>query len=374
MKKKIIFFSIVGLILSGCSTDMDIERDMKLAPKSVADMIQDKQLVGWQDYKSDNDKDGVLDYKDKCLNTPKGAKVNEFGCAMDTDKDGVFNGLDKCPNTPDGIKVNKFGCAIDSDKDGINDIDDKCPNTPEGAKVDKFGCVIDNDGDGVPDYKDKCLSTPEDIKVNEFGCAIDKDKDGVPDYKDKCLNTPKGVRVNEFGCAIDSDKDRIPNYQDKCPNTPKGVKVDKFGCAIDSDKDGVVDYKDKCPNTPKNMKVNFQGCPILAEYKFNFKYNSFVIEKKYFSKIRKLAKILQNNKFIKIEIQGYTDNKGKSSYNKKLSLRRANFLKNILIYRFKISPDRILVKGFGSSHPIADNSTKEGRAKNRRIVVIQIKE
>jgi len=371
MKKRIIALSILGFILAGCTTD--VERDMQLAPKSVAEMMKGEKLIGWENYKDDFDKDGVPNYKDKCKNTPQGAKVDKLGCSFDSDKDGILDGLDKCPNTPKGIKVDKQGCPIDSDKDGVVDYKDKCPNTPQYKEVDKFGCVLDDDNDGVPNYEDLCADTPFGVKVDNVGCPIDSDKDKVADYKDKCPNTPKGIDVDLNGCPFDSDKDGVYNELDKCPNTPKGVKVDKQGCPIDSDKDGVVDYKDKCPHTPKSMKVNFEGCPVIAEYRFNFNYNSSVIDKKYYSQIKELASIMKNNKLLKIEIQGYTDNKGTEKYNKELSLRRAKALKAILIYKFRIKPSRISVKGFGESHPVADNSTEEGRAQNRRIVVVQLK-
>ena len=61
---------------------------------------------------TDNDKDGVFDYKDDCLNTPKGAKVDKKGCLLDSDKDGVYDYADACPDTPVGIKVDVRGCPI----------------------------------------------------------------------------------------------------------------------------------------------------------------------------------------------------------------------------------------------------------------------
>jgi len=367
MKKTLIGIGIVtSMILTGCTS----ENDINLGPKSVADMMDNQNIVGWENYKDDKDKDGVPDYKDKCPNTPEGAQVDKNGCALDDDKDGVINLFDRCPKTPIGVKVDKNGCALDDDKDGIANYLDKCPNTPRGMVVDEHGCVVDNDRDGVPDYKDRCPNTPEGAQVDEYGCAIDSDRDGVIDLFDRCPNTPEGAEVDMNGCALDDDKDSVINLFDKCPNTPKGVVVGVDGCPIDTDKDGVPDYKDKCPNTPAGIQVNFQGCPVLAEYRFNFKFNSYKIDKKYYPQIEKLVKILKNNPKINIDIQGYTDNIGKKSYNKKLSLKRANALKQILVNKFKISPKRITIIGYGSEYPIADNSTKEGQAKNRRIVVI----
>ena len=337
MKKTLLSIGIVtAVVLSGCSQ----QKELNLGPKSVSEMMQNTEVVGWENYKDDKDEDKVPDYKDKCPNTIKGALVDENGCALDSDEDEVIDFYDKCPNTSKGVKVDKTGCPIDSDKDGVSDINDKCPNTPA------------------------------DIEVDRYGCALDKDQDSIADYKDKCLNTPKGAEVDENGCALDDDKDSVINLFDKCPNTPAGIVVGVDGCPVDSDKDGVADYKDKCLNTPKDVKVNFQGCPILAEYRFNFKFNSYKIDKKYYPQIQKLANILKNNKKIQIEIQGFTDNIGSYIYNKELSLKRANALRNILINRFNICPNRISVIGYGSDYPVASNATKEGQALNRRIIVI----
>jgi outer membrane protein OmpA-like peptidoglycan-associated protein/opacity protein-like surface antigen len=120
----------------------------------------------------------------------------------------------------------------DTDKDGVIDSKDACPNTPEGVKVDSVGCPLDADGDGVPDYLDKCPNTPKGVKVNSSGCPLDTDGDGVPDYLDKCPDTPSGVKVNSSGCPLDTDGDGVPDYLDKCPDTARDLKVTADGCPI----------------------------------------------------------------------------------------------------------------------------------------------
>jgi OOP family OmpA-OmpF porin len=86
----------------------------------------------------DSDGDGVIDRKDQCPNTPKGAKVDTKGCPLDSDGDGVFDGLDRCPDTPAGVKVNADGCPLDTDGDGIPDYKDSCPTVPAPGTPD--GC------------------------------------------------------------------------------------------------------------------------------------------------------------------------------------------------------------------------------------------
>ena len=210
----------------------------------------------------DEDKDGVTDEKDKCLNTPEGATVDSVGCPMDTDKDGVVDGIDKCPNTKEGRQVDATGCESDFDKDGIPDADDRCPNTKEGVPVDSTGCAADSDKDGVPDNLDKCPGTAEGAEVNAEGCEGDRDGDGVPDAQDKCPNTKAGMPVDSTGCTADADKDGVPDALDKCPNTPEGTTVDSTGCVTDFDKDGVSDDLDKCPNTKEGTVVDSIGCPV----------------------------------------------------------------------------------------------------------------
>lgn len=214
----------------------------------------------------DSDKDGVVDNKDKCPDTPFGATVDEFGCPMDSDQDGVPDGLDMCPNTPFGAIVDATGCPSDEDGDGVPDGLDKCPGTPYGAQVNPDdGCPLDSDGDGVSDHEDACPNTPKGAYVDANGCPFDSDMDGVYDGIDKCPNTPMSAPVNEFGCQrtkADSDGDGVPDDRDRCPGTPPGAIIDEFGCSKDSDNDGVPDYQDACPRTPKGAYVDANGCPM----------------------------------------------------------------------------------------------------------------
>ena len=145
----------------------------------------------------DCDRDGVVNPKDKCPGTPKGAIVDEHGCPIDTDGDGVFDGIDKCPDTPKMVKVNKKGCPVDSDGDGVFDGIDECPDTPKRAEVDEKGCPIDTDGDGVLDGIDECPDTPKHIEVNKDGCPVE-----TSDIETELLDTGmiRTTKINfEFG-------------------------------------------------------------------------------------------------------------------------------------------------------------------------------
>lgn len=82
--------------------------------------------------------------------------------------------------------------------------------------------------------------------------------------------------------------------------------------------------------------------------------------------LRSIAAILKAFPNVKIKIGGYTDNTGDAAANLKLSQGRADNVKAELV-NLGIAPDRLEAQGYGADHPVADNSTEEGRQKNRRI-------
>jgi len=233
-----------------------------------------------------------------------------------------------------------------------------------GEKKDPTPEYKDSDGDGVYDHLDQCPNTPQGVNVDDTGCPLDSDGDGVFDYIDKCLDTPKEATVDASGCPLDSDGDGVFDYLDKCPDTPKEATVDASGCPLDSDGDGVFDYKDTCPGTPKGAPVNKQGCWILKGVQFDT--NKSVIKPVYKDLLKQQAKILSDNQYVKVAVQGFTDDAGAESYNEKLSLKRAGAVVDYLI-SLGIDASRMKAVGYGEKNPVASNDTAEGRSQNRRI-------
>ena len=274
--------------------------------------------------------------------------------------------------------VFNFGKAKDTDKDGVADKLDKCPGTPANVKVDNDGCPIDTDGDGIADYLDKCPDTPAGVKVDAKGCPLDEDGDGVPDYLDKSPNTPSGVKVDATGTPIDTDGDGIADYLDQCPNTPVGVQVDAKGCPLDADGDGIPDYLDKCPDTPVGAKVDANGCTVISlvpiaenselwTFKnIQFELGKSVIRESYYADLDMVVKVMKENSSYTLKVNGYADISGGAAWNLVLSKRRADAVKDYLESK-GIESTRLTTEGFGKKYPIANNSTFEGRAKNRRV-------
>jgi len=77
--------------------------------------------------------------------------------------------------------------------------------------------------------------------------------------------------------------------------------------------------------------------------------------------------ILKENPNIKVEIGGHTDGSVREKANQKLSEKRALSAKKYIQDKFNVPDSRLVVKGYGSTKPVADNKTQEGRSKNRRV-------
>ncbi|GEL73207.1 hypothetical protein MVI01_49910 [Myxococcus virescens] len=335
---------------------------------------------------TDSDGDGILDKDDPCPDQAEDMDgfQDEDGCPdPDNDNDGVLDGNDKCPLTP-GVPENQ-GCPAeapkDRDGDGIIDSEDKCPDQAEDKDgfQDEDGCPeLDNDSDGIVDTADKCPN--EAGPMQNLGCPIvDKDGDGVLDVDDKCPDEPedKDGFQDEDGCPdLDNDGDGTPDVQDKCPN--EAGPTENGGCPDkDTDGDGIVDRLDACPEEPGVQEE--RGC--AKQYKMVvIKRDRIEIKKqilfssgshKIYGKqstavLDDVAQALRDAPWIKrIRIEGHTDSMGNDASNLRLSQRRADAVMAQLLRR-GIDPGRIQAVGFGETQPIAPNSTKTGRAMNRR--------
>ena len=308
----------------------------------------------------DSDGDGIQDLKDECINEPGLAEFN--GCP-DRDGDKIIDKLDDCPDLA-GLPEFK-GCP-DTDGDKIIDTKDQCPTI--AGELYMKGCP-DRDHDSITDLEDLC---PDNFgPIENKGCP-DSDKDGLFDYIDDCPLIA-GPMENR-GCPWpDTDGDGLLDKNDGCPQLA-GPK-ENGGCPYkDSDSDGLLDKDDDCPNTP-GPKSN-KGCPVIekevievlktAFNNLEFEVAKDVILAGSFTSLDELAGVLMKKPTWKLEISGHTDNAGDDESNLVLSKKRAEAVKNYLVSK-GIDATRFVINYFGETKPIADNSTTEGRAKNRRV-------
>lgn len=95
-----------------------------------------------------------------------------------------------------------------------------------------------------------------------------------------------------------------------------------------------------------------------------------VLKPQYDTVVQQITTMLNNNSSLSLIIEGHTDNKGGKDYNKKLSFLRAMSVLNAIVLQ-GINPNRLTAVGYGDEKPVGDNSTEEGRSKNRRIEILK---
>lgn len=215
----------------------------------------------------------------------------------------------------------------------------------------------DSDYDGLYDFEDTC-ATQGALTVD--GCPADSDGDGIDDSKDAC---PKEAGTAPEGCPEEEPCEVV--------EAPPAVSEDADG-------DGLVGSFDKCPQEPetRNGFEDADGCPDEmpdAITKFTgsiqgiqFKMGTAEVEETSYPTLDSAVEILKKFPSIRLEVSGHTSSEGTEKRNQELSVQRAEAVKKYIVSR-GINEERLVARGAGASEPVADNGTKEGREKNRRI-------
>jgi outer membrane protein OmpA-like peptidoglycan-associated protein len=116
-----------------------------------------------------------------------------------------------------------------------------------------------------------------------------------------------------------------------------------------------------------NMEKTLADKKPVEVYGIYFDFNSANIKPESEAVLKQISDILHNNPDWKLSVAGHTDNIGDAPFNQDLSNRRAAAVKDALVTRYGIVPNRLTTSGYGASRPIESNATMEGRARNRRV-------
>jgi OmpA-OmpF porin, OOP family len=371
---------------------------------------------------ADRDNDGVADKSDNCPDEAGTAKT--FGCP-DTDGDGIIDKEDNCPNE----KGSEFfkGCP-DTDGDGISDKEDKCPE--EKGTVEDNGCpVIDTDKDGIPDKDDKCpevagilanLGCPDSsATLTPKSPSIDSTSTGLINSATTpttALSAPTPVvAATDANRTTGNDANSLTNKG--VANTTSTTNLSDLPVSevVILDENGKVasssEKKTKAKSSKKAKRVNVKkpssnsiekeitstpssptavavenklvakGSPSIvtgvlssedeavlkeAVNGIYFNENKATLKSESYAVLIRVAKILKRYPNYAMRITGHTDDIGGDLENVKLSVARARAIYNYLLKK-GIDISNLSYRGCGSGNPADENTTAEGRAKNRRV-------
>lgn len=200
------------------------------------------------------------------------------------------------------------------------------------------------------------------------------------------------VTAHAGNYVTSSSKDVVMNSYGECWRAKEGMEaqIEKCGDKVamqepapmpapmpvdgDADGDGVKDSMDKCPNTRPGAKVDRDGCEITPDVTIDLVEDEFDFDSAKLKPGMKAAlddvasKVTATPGHEQLHIIGHTDSVGPEKYNMGLSQRRAQAAADYLIAQ-GVERGHVTIEGKGESSPVADNKTKAGRAKNRRIEI-----
>ncbi|MGE5362356.1 MAG: OmpA family protein [Bacteroidales bacterium] len=108
----------------------------------------------------------------------------------------------------------------------------------------------------------------------------------------------------------------------------------------------------------------------LSEDQGGFKFGKAALPEEAQTRLDQIVEQLKANpNGAYIEVAGYTDSRGSKDYNQRLGLERADAVRKYLYQKYQIPLHKINVISYGADDPVAPNNTRDGRAKNRRVVV-----
>ena len=172
--------------------------------------------------------------------------------------------------------------------------------------------------------------------------------------------------------APSSEKDPLKPGDARTPRKPELAEKGTRGLNDAENPPQVPRMKEEQPAAPQQRTGGAAAGQLsLAPLTIEFAINSAFVQTRYRSQLKALTSRIRAYPGATITIEGHTDSTGNLRFNNKLSLHRAQSIKDLLV-KFGIAEKRITTQGYGPLKPLSDNLTKEGRRKNRRSIVISI--
>ncbi|HYL98392.1 MAG TPA: OmpA family protein [Blastocatellia bacterium] len=126
---------------------------------------------------------------------------------------------------------------------------------------------------------------------------------------------------------------------------------------------------DSAQQSVNDLRNNLDKYSLESTAVVNFKFDSYELTPDARASLDNLASQIKSRDNFVLEIEGFADYIGSDQYNYQLTQKRAEAVEGYLAAQHAIPVYRMFILGFGKSRPVADNSSREGRAQNRRVEV-----
>jgi peptidoglycan-associated lipoprotein len=178
--------------------------------------------------------------------------------------------------------------------------------------------------------------------------------------------------VGEVNKKVDAVSSEVEKTQQRVQQTEVRIdSVDKSAqSGISEAKGSASAAMSKAQDAEKAAKGKLIYTVTLSNDKVRFPVNKAEISDEAKAMVDEaVAPLVQANRGVYFEIQGYTDATGDANYNYKLGEERAMAVRDYIAKKYGVALSRLNVISYGEDQPVADNKTRDGRAQNRRVVI-----
>lgn len=333
-----------------------------LNPDTDADRLTDyEEVIRFQTNprNPDTDYDGLDDYAEVKVHATNPLRP-------DTDDDGIYDFNETVTYKTNPLKV-------DTDNDGLLDYD-------EIAYYGTNPLNPDTDGDSGGDYVEifRTLTNPLKFDANlPAAPAVEQS------YYAELLETrslPGGGVSYLIAPILDQRRIAAPRHSGvdellgtMADSTLTPEERNALSGSSDDDRYRRRSVQYIPPPSPKARRtmvrldsLTLKPGDILSFCNITFEFDRDELRLEYIPILNEAVRIFERHPGMLVEVRGHTDSEGEEMYNQTLSERRALRVKEFFVSK-EIAGGRLQTAGFGESQPIADSSTEDGRARNRRV-------
>ena len=228
---------------------------------------------------------------------------------------------------------------------------------------------------GTEDAYEVCISRSNGQEDLDYTCRYLPSTGN--DWRDAGDNTKWDYKKNDWNhIALSFNKRALKLYLNgqrviNIPNCKAATKlsIEQLGWGgYNGDKCYITNVRMAKGAVPLYDRLTSDG--KITTYVITFDTGKSTIKPESMVEITRIQKLMTENASLKFEVQGHCDSTGSAATNDKLSQERAEAIVAKLV-ELGIAKDRLTAVGKGSKEPVADNSTEEGKAKNRRVVFVK---